>query len=81
MKAGIESAIHAMRKVFEADDTEAILLVDAENAFMNLNGKAALQNIKQLCPPFFQYQFNTDQTPAKMLIADSTRHVGLCFLE
>ena len=44
-----------MRKVFEDDDTEAILLVDAENAFNNLNRKVALQNIKQLCPPFFQY--------------------------
>ena len=46
LKAGIESAIHAMRKVFEDDDTEAILLVDSENAFNNLNRKVALQNIK-----------------------------------
>ena len=37
LKADIESAIHAMRKVFEYYDTEAILLVDAENAFNNLN--------------------------------------------
>ena len=48
-----------MRKVFEDDDTEAILLVDAENAFNNLYRKVALQNIKQLCPPFSQYLFNT----------------------
>ena len=42
LKADIESAIHAMRKVSEDDDTEAILLVDAENAFNNLNRKALL---------------------------------------
>ena len=42
LKADIESAIHAMRKVSEDDDTEAILLVDAENAFNKLNRKALL---------------------------------------
>ena len=57
LKVGIESAIHAMRKVFEDDDTEAILLVDAQNAFNNLNRKAALQNIKHLCSPFFSVCF------------------------
>ena len=56
LKAGIESAIHAMRK---DDDTEAILLVDAENTFNILNRKVALQNIEQLCPPFSQYLFST----------------------
>ena len=59
LKADIESAIHAMRKVSEDDDTEAILFVDAENAFNNLNRKALLYNKKQLCPPFFQYLFTT----------------------
>ena len=73
MKAGIESAVHAMRKIFEDDETEAILLVDAENAFNNLNRKAALQNIKELCPPFHQYLLNTYQKPAKLVITDLTK--------
>ena len=42
LKADIESAIHAMRKVSEDDDTEAILLVDAENVFNNLDRKTLL---------------------------------------
>lgn len=42
LKAGIESAIHAMGKVSEDDDTEAILLVDAENVFNNLDRKTLL---------------------------------------
>ena len=68
VKAGIEAAIHAMRQVFESSETEAVLLVDAENAFNNLNRKATLQNIKELCPPFYQYLQNTYQKPAKLII-------------
>ena len=66
----IESAIHAMRCIFKDDDTKAILLVDAGNTFNNLNRKVALLNIKQLCPPFFQYLYNTYRRPAKMVIKD-----------
>ena len=32
-KSGGEAAIHAMRNIFEADETDAALLVDASNAF------------------------------------------------
>ena len=52
LKGGAEAAIHGMKLKFECEATDAILLVDAENAFNNLNRKAALQNIQQLCPPF-----------------------------
>ena len=41
--AGCEAAVHAMRTVFEAEDTDAI--VDASNAFNNLNRLVALHNI------------------------------------
>ena len=59
-----------MRTVFEDEDTEAILLVDAENAFNKLNRKAALHNIQQLCPKFHRYLENTYQLPARMFIND-----------
>ena len=59
MKAGIEAAIHAMREVFEGEESEAVLLVDAENAFNNVNRATALENIRELCPPFYQYLKNT----------------------
>ena len=68
LKAGIEASIHAMRNVYEEESTEAILLVDAENAFNNLNRRAALHNIKELCPTFHRYLANTYQLPAKMII-------------
>jgi len=44
-KAGSEAAIHAMHTVFEADDTDAALLIDASNAFNALNRATALHNI------------------------------------
>ena len=62
--------MHAMRRIFVDENTEAIFLVDAENAFNNLNRSAPLSNIKQLCPPFFRYLHNTYQKPAKLVIPD-----------
>ena len=49
-RVGCESAIRAMRSVFDSDENDAIILVDAANAFNNLNRKVALFNIQRLCP-------------------------------
>ena len=51
LESGIEAAIHAVRKSFEEDNRECLLLVDADNAFNKLNRKVNLENIKRLCPP------------------------------
>ena len=74
LKGGIEAAIHAMRKTWEKPETEAMLLVDAENAFNNVNRKVALQNIKQICPPFYRYLHNTYQQPALLVIPGENTH-------
>ena len=50
--AGCEAAIHAVQSTFETSDCEALLLVDAKNAFNSLNRQTALRNIKTLCPLF-----------------------------
>ena len=47
-----------MGNVFEEDRSEAVLLVDASNAFNALNGEVALNNIKALCPIFHQFLKN-----------------------
>ena len=67
-KAGSEAAIHAMHTVFEADDTDAALLIDASNAFNALNRATALHNIRVLCPVIAVYAINTYRKSARLFI-------------
>ena len=66
--AGIEAAIHAMRETFLDSDTEAILLVDASNAFNSLNRKAALLNIKHTCPTLATVLINIYRNSSELVI-------------
>ena len=45
LPGGIEASIHAMMRIFNDEETDAILLVDARNAFNAMNRQAALHNI------------------------------------
>lgn len=70
-QAGCEAAIHAMRKIYEEPDCEAVLMVDAANAFNNFNRQATIQNIRVKCPSFAQYIINTYSKPAKLYISNT----------
>ena len=48
-----------MKKIFDEPSTEAVVLVDANNAFNSLNREAALHNVAQLCPPLSTILKNT----------------------
>ena len=50
LPGGVEAAIHALRRLYEDDDTEAVILVDADNAFNRMNRSVALNNIQFTCP-------------------------------
>ena len=69
LKGGAEAAIHTMKDIFEADDTEGVILVDASNAFNSLNRKVALYNIQYICPPFANILINTYRHPSRLFIA------------
>lgn len=67
-KSGSEASIHAMRNIFEADNTDALLLIDASNAFNSLNRAAALHNVRILFPTIATYAINTYREPARLFI-------------
>ena len=48
--AGNEVAVHAMRAIYGDAATEAVLLVDASDAFNCLNRQVSLHNMQALCP-------------------------------
>ena len=68
-KAGCEAAAHAMRDVFEEEQTDAVLFIDASNAFNSLNRAALLHNIGYLCAPMATYFKNCYQKPSRLFIA------------
>ena len=57
--AGTEIAFHAIHRLFEQPEVEGALLVDAQNAFNNLNRQVALHNVWQLCPSISTALTNT----------------------
>ena len=70
-KSGSEAAIHAMRELFEHDNSDAALLIDPSNAFNSLNRAATLHNIRVLCPSIATYaKILTGSQHASLLLAD-----------
>ena len=68
--AGSEAAIHAMKSIFDDEDTHAALLVDATNAFNLINHQAALHNISVLCPSFSTILNNTYGAPIRLFTGE-----------
>ena len=58
-QAGAEAAIHAMREIFGQESCEAVLLVDAKNAFNTINRNTMLHNINYRCLSLAKYAENT----------------------
>jgi hypothetical protein len=67
-EGGCEAACHAMADIFEEDDCQGVLLVDATNAYNSLNRTTALLNIRHTCPEFATYLINTYRRPAKLFL-------------
>ena len=67
-EAGAEAAIHAMNELFDDDQCQGILLVDATNAFNNLNRGVMLHNIRVLCPSISCAVINFYRSPANLYV-------------
>ena len=71
-KCGIEYAIHMLRDQYSKASADAVLLIDAENAFNSLNRKLALKNIKNNCPSLLTAIKNSYSNPSKLLVNKKT---------
>ena len=69
---GCEAAVHAMEKLYNTDDCEGILLVNASNAFNSLNRATSLHNIQYICPELATYIINTYRVPVKLYLPDGS---------
>ena len=71
-EAGCEAAVHAMTKIFSDDSIEAVILVDASNAFNRLNRQAALLNCQAICPSMAHILINTYRSDPSLFIDGQT---------
>ena len=67
-----EAAVHAMKAIFEDKDTQAILLIDAKNAFNSINWQTALRNIQGICPSLSTITTNTYHSNPLLFIDGET---------
>jgi hypothetical protein len=66
--AGCEAAIHAMEQVFADEGTEAMILVDASNAFNCLNRQVTLLNCGAVCPALSHILINTYRNNSRLFV-------------
>ena len=65
--AGVEAVVQVMH-VFSKENTKAVLLIDAENAFNSNNQKIMPHNMKFLCPLISTYTSNRCAVPLRLFI-------------
>ena len=60
--------MHAVHSLFHNEETEAVLLVDASNAFNCLNRLTALHNIQRVCPSLSTALINTYRDSSELYV-------------
>ena len=66
--AGCEAAVHAMAHIYDEEDTEAMIFVDAANAFNRLNRQVALRNTQAICPALAPILINTYRDSSQLFV-------------
>ena len=57
-EARAEAAVYALRDINANEDIEAVILIDAENAFNSINRKVILRSLNFICPIIATYTTN-----------------------
>ena len=58
-----------VKSIFTDDETDAVLLVDADNAFNKINRKVMLHNIRIICPVIATYVINSYYINARLFVS------------
>ena len=66
--AGCEAALHAVEQILLDEDTEALILVDASNAFNCLNRQVTLLNCRTVCPALSYILVNTYRNNSQLFV-------------
>ena len=66
--AGVGAAIHTMSHVFDEEETDGILLIDATNAFSQMNKAVAMHNLQITCNKMSMYIINTYRSLSRLFI-------------
>ena len=72
--AGCEAAVHAMERIFADEDAEAMILVDASNAFNCLNRQVTLLNCGTICPALSHILINTYRSNSQLFVDGQCIH-------
>ena len=67
-EAGCEIAVHAVKDIYESNETDGFIQIDASNAFNSINRNVLLHNIRIICPEIATYIINCYITPARLFI-------------
>ena len=68
LESGAEAAIQAMREIFQDENCEAIICVDASNAVTSFNRQVALHNFQYIFSHFAKILINTYRNPSILII-------------
>ena len=63
---GCGAAIHSARRLFNENNCEALLLIDAKNAFNELNRGVAIRNLEKTCHPFYTLVTSMYRDPSRL---------------
>ena len=75
-ETGAETAIQAVHDILKDHTTEAVLLIDTENAFNAINMKAMVHNISVICPIIHTYISSCYNMPARLFIIGGTNFIN-----
>jgi len=64
-----------MKDIFSEEDTEAVLLIDASNAFNSVNRQGFLHNINIICPEIATFVSICYSKPSRLFVIGGVEKV------